>query len=250
MIPVHNEPLSIRSTINIIVKHISTNDEVLIVYDNDDDTTIPVFNRFFKKQKNVNIIKNKIAKGPSGAIRTGLLASKGKYIIVTMADLCDNFPQAIKIITNSKDKAVDIFSFSRFMKGSEITLQEKHFQFKLRYFKHKLKIILPRIASNLLQFFGGLPLTDPTNSFKVYSSDLLKKLDLKSETSFSVTLEIVMKAHLLNAEMLEVPTEWQDRKFGVSNFPLVKSMIAYLPWFFLIVYKNKLFVINKIPFRK
>lgn len=241
VIPVYNEPLNIKPTINNILKCIKNKFEIIIVYDEDNDTTLPVINKNYGSLKNIRAVKNQISKGASGAIRTGFLFAKGDWIIVTMADLCDQFEQSISLIENKANPAADIYSFSRFMTKSEIKITDVTFKLNKTYLKHLLKIILPKIASFILQKIGGLPITDPTNSFKIYKSELINSLNLKSVISFSVTFEVVMKAFLLDKKMFEISTKWEDRKFGVSNFPLISSIKAYLPWFFLMRFKNNLF---------
>jgi hypothetical protein len=62
---------------------------------------------------------------------------------------------------------------------------------------------------------------------------VLKRLTLRSTISFSVTLEIVVKAYLLGFRIVEVPTVWYDRQHGKSNFKLGRSIFAYMPWFLL-----------------
>ena len=97
---------------------------------------------------------------------------------------------------------------------------------------------------------GGLEITDPTNSYKLYSTEMLKSLNLRSRVSFSVTLEIVMKAKALGYRFHEIPTKWTDREFGKTNFPLVKSLVAYLPWFCIIFASNRLYSVSRVTFAK
>ena len=52
---------------------------------------------------------------------------------------------------------------------------------------------LSRIAGRSLKMFG-LPICDPTNSFKLYRTERLQKLELESAGGFEINLEIVGKA--------------------------------------------------------
>mgnify|MGYP001584762340 FL=1 len=78
----------------------------------------------------------------------------------------------------------------------------------------------------------------------MYSKKLLDKMRLESTVSFSLTLEIIVKAHLLKARIVEIPTVWKDRQQGKTNFKLGRSIIAYFPWFLLSLSRNKLFDIS------
>src|SRR5260221_993791 len=88
IIPVYNEPTNILLTLQEIKRHIRIRHEILVIYDFDEDTTISVLKKVHKK--NLFLIKNTIAKGPSGAIRSGIAQSRGTYVLVTMADLLND----------------------------------------------------------------------------------------------------------------------------------------------------------------
>ena len=157
-----------------------------------------------------------------------------------MADLCDDISKVDKIIYEYSND-YDVISFSRFSEGGEAILNKPKEKFTKAFFKHYLKIILPKVASFFLHTIGGLTIKDPTNSYKIYSTKILKRIQLKSKISFSVTLEIIMKAKAMGYKLYEVPTKWTDREFGKTNFPLLKSIKAYLPWFSILLINNRFF---------
>src|SRR5260370_41624442 len=97
VIPVHNEEKNITSTVRSIKKNISVSNEIIIVYDSDSDTTLPIAKKLKRSFRNVILQKNTIAKGPSGAIRTGIQHAKAPRILVTMADLSDDLTQVDKL---------------------------------------------------------------------------------------------------------------------------------------------------------
>ena len=217
VIPVYNEKENILKTLDEIKRHVKVGHEIIVVYDFDEDTTLPVLSQV-KKNKNLYVVKNKIANGPSGAIRTGIAKSKSPRVLVTMADLCDDLSQVKQLLKLVPDSA-DIACPSRYSKGGEQRLNDR------------LKVWMPRLAGFLLNKLGGIPTCDSTNSYKLYSKSVLKKIALKSTISFSVTLEIMVKAHILGYKIVEIPTVWRDRQHGKTNFKLSQSLVAYLPWF-------------------
>ena len=110
-----------------------------------------------------------------------------------------------------------------------------------------LKVWLPQTAGFILKRLTGIPTYDPTNSFKLYSAKIFDEIELQSTVSFSVTLEIVTKAFLLGYHIIEVPTTWNNRTKGLSNFKLLPSIPAYLKWFLLCLFKRFFF---KTPTRQ
>ncbi len=231
IIPVFNEDKNIIETLKSIKRNLKVSHEILIIYDYEKDTTLPVIRKIRPINKNLRLIKNNLARGPSGAIRTGIKAAKGQRILVTMADLCDDLTQVKDLLKLVPAKA-DIACPSRYSKGGAQELNSP------------LKVGFPRLAGFLLKFFTGIPTSDPTNSFKMYSGKLVRSLSLSSTISFSVTLEIVSKSYVAGARILEIPTIWKDRQYGKTNFKLWSSLTGYFTWFCLALLRNRIFWIK------
>lgn len=229
VIPVHNEAANIAETLKAIEKNIRVRHETIIIYDDDRDTTLPVVHRIRQKYKNIRVIKNRVASGPSGALRMGFAAAKSSLILVTMADLCDDLSQ-VPILLDLIPAKADIASPSRYIKHGRQELKSS-----------SIKVWIPRVAGYLLRLLSGIPTSDPTNSYKLYSAKILNGITLTSTVSFSVTLEIMAKAHLLGFRIVEIPTIWRDRQHGKTNFKLGRSLIPYLKWFCLALLRNRLF---------
>jgi dolichol-phosphate mannosyltransferase len=217
VIPVYNEGLNIERTLETLRWNVPVPHEIIIVYDHDTDNTLPVIRPLLGSYNQVRVIKNSIAPGPSGALRTGFRHARAPRILVAMADLCDDFTQ-IKHLVSLVPKEADIACPSRYCRGGEQQLEPS------------LKVWAPKFAGRLMKWLTGIPTYDPTNSFKLYSTDLLNSIHLTSTVSFSVTLEIVAKAHCLGFRIVEIPTVWSDRQHGKSNFNLTRSIVAYFPW--------------------
>ena len=225
VIPVFNEEENITSTIQTLNHVISINHEIICVYDFEGDTTLPILRKLIKQFPQLQIIKNEVAMGPSGAIRAGIHQSTGKQILIVMADGCDDFQQIPKLL--SLVQGIDgVVCPSRYCSGGRQLLAPS------------LKVLLPKSAGFLLKLFTGIPTSDPTNSFKIYSAKIFDELELQSTVSFSVTLEIVTKAFLLGYQIIEVPTTWKNRTKGESNNNLISSIPAYLKWFLLCFIKK------------
>ena len=225
VLPVYNEDENIITTIESLNQVIPVSHEIICVYDFDEDTTIPVLGDLMTKFPQLQMIKNEVARGPSGAIRAGIQQSSAPRVLVVMADACDDFSQIPHLFSIGKEKD-GVVCPSRYCKGGKQLLDPS------------LKVWLPQTAGFLLKLLTGIPTYDPTNSFKLYSAKIFDEIELQSTVSFSVTLEIVSKAYLLGYQIIEVPTTWKDRTKGVSNFKLLHSIPAYLKWFLLCIFKR------------
>ncbi|MDR1287660.1 MAG: glycosyltransferase family 2 protein, partial [Treponema sp.] len=89
IIPVYNEAENIRRVIERIEAVVTMPHTIAVVYDTEEDTTIPVVRDMQKTLHGIEPVKNKYGRGPLNAIKTGLEAASGTYALVTMADLSD-----------------------------------------------------------------------------------------------------------------------------------------------------------------
>ena len=94
-----------------------------------------------------------------------------------------------------------------------------------------VKGLLSRTAGLSLRLLTGLATSDPTNNFKLYTTELLRQVEIESKGGFEVALELTVKAHALGYEIAEIPTTWRDRTHGKSNFNLLKWLPHYLRWY-------------------
>ncbi len=228
IIPVYHEGKNIELTLQALHAAVPVPYEVLIIYDDEEDTTLPVVRNLQMRYMQAVLVRNTIAPGPSGALRTGFQRARAEKVLVVMADLCDDFSQIPHFLTLVPAEA-DIVCPSRYCRGGAQQLEAT------------FKVWLPKMGGRCLRWLTGIPTYDPTNSFKLYSGALLRNLWLSSTVSFSVTLEIVAKAHCLGYRFAEVPTVWRDRQHGKSHFKLWRSLIAYSPWFCVALLRNRAF---------
>jgi glycosyltransferase involved in cell wall biosynthesis len=227
VMPVYDEGLNIEKTLQSLKANVPVPHEVIIVYDRDEDSTLPVVRPLMPSYEGLRLVRNSVAPGPSGALRTGFVQAKASRVLVVMADLCDDFSQ-IPLLLSLVPARADIACPSRYCEGGAQQL------------KPSLKVWAPKFAGRLLRGLTGIPTYDPTNSFKLYSAAVLRDLVLTSTVSFSVTLEIVAKAHCLGYRIVELPTVWADRQHGKSNFNLRRSLFAYSPWFCAAMLRSRL----------
>src|SRR3989344_6870460 len=100
VMPVYNEGEVIDETVRQVELAIQIPHELLIIYDMDEDTTVPVVKKLQKKYPSVRLVKNIFGKGALNALKTGLKLAKGELVCVMMADITDD----PKILDTMMDK--------------------------------------------------------------------------------------------------------------------------------------------------
>lgn len=222
--PVYNEGKVIERTIKNLESSIKTPHELLVVYDMDEDNTVPPIKKLGRIFKNVKLVKNLYGGGALNALKTGIKTSQGEAVCIMMADLTDD-PKVINKMVDKFDEGYDVIAASRYMSGGKqiggpITKQ-----------------LLSRIAGISLHYLVCLPTHDATNSFKLYSKKFLSKTKIESDGGFELGLELTVKAHFGNFKVTEVPTTWTYLS-KESRFYLKKWLPKYLKWYLWAIEKR------------
>ena len=107
-----------------------------------------------------------------------------------------------------------------------------------------LKTLLTKMASFFLFNFTTFPIKDPTNSFRLFSKELINKVKIESNKGFTLSLELTAKAHRLGYKIIEIPSTWIERDTGKSRFKLFTFILPYTKWLFYII-KTSIFYKNE-----
>jgi dolichol-phosphate mannosyltransferase len=217
IIPVYNEGQNIKRVLDDLAERVTTPHEALIVYDFEEDSTLPVVRELQTVRRGIHLIRNGWASGALYAMRTGIAAARGEYVLITMADGSDDLGDVDRMVASARAGA-DVVAASRYMPGGA------------QIGGPRLKGLLSRVAGLTLHRLFGVPIHDPTNSFKLYRRSFLRSVDIESHGGFELALELSVKAAAAGRRMAEVPTTWRDRTLGESRFRL--SWIPhYLQWY-------------------
>lgn len=219
VIPVFNEAKNFPNTYKAIQKNIKSARDIFVVYDFDEDTTVPVAKKLAKTDKGLHLVRNDLGRGPLNALKTGFAATKSGPVLVVMADLSDDLKDVDKMLDLYKQGS-DVVCGSRYMRGGG------------QVGGPFVKRTLSRLAGTSLYYIRGIPTHDVTNNFKLYDSALLHALTIESQKGFSIAMEITVKAFLSGKKIAEVPTIWRDRTEGEANFNLWGWLPQYLRWYF------------------
>lgn len=229
--PVYNEADNIERLLDELRTKVSVPMDVLIVYDMDDDNTLPVvYNIADKYPFKIKLIKNIYGHGALNAIKTGFEKSQNEAVLVVMADLSDDLTVVDEMYRLITLEGYDIVCGSRYMPGGR------------QIGGPIIKRTLSRLAGISLHYLTGLPTHDVTNSFKMYSQKIIKEFKVESKGGFEIGMELVVKAFVTGRKITELPTIWTDRKSGQSRFRMWKWLPNYLKWYF---YTFKKFIKRK-----
>lgn len=218
VVPVYEEGQTIILFLDRLFEAVTLPCEVLVVYDFPEDSTIPYLLDYARRDSRLRPTHNTYGRGPASALRFGIDQANSHVIVVTMADGSDD-PYQIDQLTRLVERGVAVAAASRYMHGGQ------------QVGGPWLKGLTSHLAGVSLHLLGRVGTHDPTNSFKAYSRDFIREVEIESDTGFSMGIELVAKAKRQGRTVAEIPTIWLDRTKGTTHFQISRWLGRYLHWY-------------------
>jgi glycosyltransferase involved in cell wall biosynthesis len=219
VVPAYDEGDAITPVLDRILDAVESQVEVLVVVDFADDSTVPVVRRHEQRDDRVKLLVSTYGRGPANAIRFGVDHAAFPILVITMADGSDD-PRQIDPLARLVERGVVVAAASRYSAGGQ------------QVGGPMLKALLSRGAGRSLGVFARVGTHDSTNSFKAYSTEFVRSVQIHSRSGFEIGLELTAKARRMRLPVAELPTIWLDRTVGDSKFDLRQWLPKYLRWYF------------------
>src|SRR4051812_8376958 len=89
ILPVYNEGEHVEPVLRALSAGITTSHELVVVYDFDEDTTVPVVGRLATEIPNLRSLRNDLGSGVLNAMKAGIQGTSAPYVLISMADGSD-----------------------------------------------------------------------------------------------------------------------------------------------------------------
>jgi dolichol-phosphate mannosyltransferase len=224
VIPAHNEEDSISETIttlNAVLEKFQIPHEIIVVNDHSTDSTAAILDELSSTIVTLVQYENDGKAGFGYAIRYGLDRFKGDCVAIMMADLSDDPLDLVRFYHRMMEENVDCVFGSRFIKGGKF----------IDYPLHKL--LINRIANNIIRLVIGISYNDATNAFKLYKRTTIEGIQPLFSPHFNLTIELSLKSIVRGYSYIVLPNSWQNRKAGVSKLKIKEMGSRY---FFILIY--------------
>jgi len=198
LIPVYNEKNTISEILkkieNVSLSELGFEKQIIIVDDYSNDGTREVLKSFEGKYKVVYHPRNR---GKGMAIRTALEQATGDYTIIQDADL-EYDPEDYK---NLLKRALE--------KEAKVVYGSRCLEVKNKY-SHRSFYLGGLLLSWFANLLFGIKITDESTCYKLFKTEFLKSLKLKSER-FEFCPEVTAKTAKRKVNIYEVPINYYPR---------------------------------------
>lgn len=202
VIPMYNETRRMPKTLPRLAKYFRGQDysvEFVVVDDGSTDETAKMARELLGESSDVRVIEERPNRGKGHAVKVGMLAADGEFVLFTDADLSTP-PAEIEKFWEWFDKGYDVVIGSRKMAGAVL---ERHQPLWRESMGKVFTWLTNRIATR--------DISDITCGFKCFTHDAAQKLFSRSiidDWSFDAEVLFIAQKHKMKIK--EVPVHWHD----------------------------------------
>ncbi len=203
LIPVYNERAVVERCIGLVLAAGVPEEmdrEIIIVDDRSTDGSYSILERMAAAHPEIRLYQHAKNSGKGAAVRTAIGHATGDFALIQDADLeydPNEYPQLLRPLL---DGHADAVFGSRYMAGD---------QRRVLPFWHTMINKTLTLTANM---FSNLDLTDMETCYKVFRTDLLKSIPIRSDR-FGFEPEIVLKASKRKLRIYEVPISYHGRTY-------------------------------------
>ncbi len=203
LIPVYNERTVVEQSLALVLAAPlpeNMDRELIIVDDCSTDGTWVILERLAAAEHRIKLHRHAVNQGKGAAVRTAIEKASGDFCLVQDADMEYDPQEYPKLLRPMLDGHADAVFGSRYLAGE---------QTRVLPFWHSMINKGLTVFSNM---FCNLNVTDMETCYKVFRTDLLKSIPIRSDR-FGFEPEITMKVSKRKLRVYEVPISYHGRTY-------------------------------------
>jgi len=201
VIPAYNEEQRLPATLDRIGAYAEHSTlavrEILVVDDGSRDRTAALVEA---RQGIIRLVSNPANRGKGYAVRNGILAAKGDWILSSDADLSAPIVELEKLIAAARRENAVVAIGSRALDRKLVKVHQP-----------MMRELSGRAFNLVMRMVTRLPFHDTQCGFKLFRKDAAREIFSRQvEEGFSFDVEDLMIARELGLRSIEVPVEWSN----------------------------------------
>ncbi len=201
VIPAYNEEQRLPGTLDRILAYLEKSPlpiaEILVVDDGSRDRTAALIG---DRGGLIRLVSNPGNRGKGYAVRNGMTAAKGDWILSTDADLSAPIEELGKLVAAARKENAVVAIGSRALNRKLVKVHQS-----------AMREASGRAFNLVMRAVTGLPFRDTQCGFKLFRRDAARAIfPLQVEDGFSFDVEDLVIARVLGLRSIEVPVEWSN----------------------------------------
>ena len=196
VIPAYNEEHRLPPTFAVVKEYLAQQryaSEIIVVDNASADRTAEVARR-----AGVEVIEER-RRGKGAAVRTGMLAARGEYVLFSDADLSTPIAEVEKLLEAIR-RGHEVAIGSRALPESNITVHQPWY-----------RELVGRMGNLLVRIVAVRGIADTQCGFKLYPRHVAQRLfGAQRMTGIAFDMEMLFLAQRLGLRIAEVPVTWVD----------------------------------------
>lgn len=204
VVPAYNEESRLGDTLPVMYAYLKEHFpqfELLVVDDGSTDRTPVIVREFAQQHPEVRLLSYQPNRGKGHAVRTGILQSRGEWVLFTDADLATPVEELPNLAAKLRE-GYDIAIASRAVRGAKLVVRQPWY-----------REFAGRSFNLMVQLLAVPGIHDTQCGFKLFRQEAAQEIFSRcEENGFAFDIEVLHVALRLGYRIAEVPVHWMHRE--------------------------------------
>jgi dolichyl-phosphate beta-glucosyltransferase len=229
VVPAFNEEKRLDKTLACLFKSVKrrfSSFEIIVVDDGSTDGTARIVRDFADSHPEICLLRYEKNRGKGYAVRTGVMAGRGEYVLFCDADLSTPFREIGKLM-KALEEGCDVAIGSRARRESRIIKRQPIY-----------RVLMGKTFNKFVQVLAFPGINDTQCGFKCFKGGVAREIFKSCRINgFSFDVELLFVAHKKGLKIREIGVLWENDEQSrvhpiVHSLQMLRDLMA-IRWFWL-----------------